>query len=210
MIRESTHNSTQFSQKQLFWQFIAISILLIGFYLRILGLNSRPLWFDESIEYWMAAVRWPLIAQNVAQATHDPPLYSYFLHFWMRGGINEFWLRLPSLFASMLSVAGVLYLGCSLSGRKVGLLAGLILAVSAADVRYAQEVGQYALVVCFTTWNLIFLYKAVHQNRWLWWCLWGLTALLNIYSHYGATIVILATSSIVLLYHLLHKDCMRV
>lgn len=194
------------SRNELFWRLGFITLLLTAFYMRISGLADRALWFDESIEYWMAVVRWPLIAQAVSQATHDPPFYSYLLHFWMRGGINEFWLRLPSLFASLLSIAGVIYLGRNLSGRKVGLAAGLLLAVSAADIRYAQEVGQYAMVVCFATWNLIFLYKAVDQKRWLWWCLWGATALLSIYNHYGATIVLLATSAVILLYHLWTRE----
>lgn len=178
--------------------------------MRISGLGDRPLWFDESIEYWMAVVKWPLIAQSVAQATHDPPLYSYLLHIWIRGGIDEFWLRLPSFWTSLLSIAGVIYLGRTFGGRTVGLIAGLLLAVSAADVRYAQEVGQYALIVCITTWNLIFLYKATNQRKWQWWSLWGLTSLLNIYSHYGATIVTLATASTILLYHIWHRDWQQV
>jgi len=198
------------SQNNLTWWISIIIILLFAFYLPIVGLGDHPLWFDEAIEYWMAVVRLPLIPQAVAQATHDPPLYSYLLHFWMSGGISEFWLRLPSLIASLLSIIGVIYLGQILSGRSVGLIAGLILAVGAADVRYAQEVGQYSLMVCFTTWNLVFLYLAVRQDRWLWWSLWGLTALLNIYSHYGAAIIILATSSTILLYHLWQRDWQKV
>ncbi len=205
-----TNKQKELSQDHRIWWLASFVVLLIAFHLRISGLSNRPLWFDESIEYWMAVVKWPLIAQSVAQATHDPPLYSYLLHGWMRGGIDEFWLRLPSFWASLLSIAGVIYLGRTLVGRAVGLIAGLILAVSAADVRYAQEVGQYALIVCLTTWNLIFLYKAVSQRKWLWWSLWGLTALLNIYSHYGATIVILATASTILLYHVWHREWQQV
>lgn len=198
------------SQNNLTWWISIIIILLFAFYLRIVGLGDHPLWFDESIEYWMAVVRPPLIAQAVSQATHDPPLYSYLLHFWMSGGISEFWLRLPSLIASLLSIIGIIYLGQILCGRTVGLIAGLILAVSAADVHYAQEVGQYSLMVCFTTWNLVFLYQAVRHDRWLWWSLWGLTAMLNIYTHYGAAIVILATSSTILLYHFWQRDWQKV
>lgn len=197
-------------QNNFIWWISIIFILLLAFYLRIVSLADHPLWFDESIEYWMAVVRFPLIAQAVSHATHDPPLYSYFLHLWMNGGIDEFWLRLPSLIASLLSIVGVIYLGQILSGRMAGLLAGLLLAISAADVRYAQEVGQYSLMVCFTIWNLVFLYQAVRHNRWLWWSLWGLTALLNIYSHYGAAIVILSTSSTILLYHLWQRDWQKV
>lgn len=204
-------NKTELNlQNNFVWWASIIFILLLAFFLRVVGFAERPLWFDESIEYWMAAVRLPLIAQAVARATHDPPLYSYLLHFWMKAGINEFWLRLPSLIASMLSVTGIILLGQMLYGRLDGLIAGLILAVSAADIRYAQEVGQYSMMVCLTTWNLLFLYKAIRQKRWLWWGLWGLTALLNIYSHYGAAIVILATSATVLLYHLWQRNWQQI
>lgn len=184
------------------WWVVIILIFLLAFYTRITGFADSPLWFDESIEYWMASVPLASVAQNVAQSTHDPPLYSYFLHFWMAGGIDEFWLRVPSLIASLFSIAGMIYLGRMLSGRLVGLLAGILITVSAADVLYAHEVGQYSLMVCLTTWNLIFLYKAMQTDRWLWWGLWGFTGLLNIYSHYGAAIVIFATAVTTLIYHL--------
>jgi uncharacterized membrane protein len=87
-------------------------------------------------------------------------------------------------------------LGEKASGKAVGLLAGLLLAVSPPDIRFAQEVGQYALMVCALIWNLVFLHLAYVRNAWRWWLLWGITATIGLYSYYGAAIVLIPTALI--------------
>jgi uncharacterized membrane protein len=180
--------------------------MLLAFALRLYGINARSLWFDEAIEYWMASVPIKEIHQAVANATHDPPLYSYFLHFWMSLGFNEFFLRIPSLYASMLSIAGIALLSRRLFNRTTAIIAVILLGVSAADIRYAQETGQYSLMVCLNTFNLLFLYQAHKKNSWHSWTIWGFSSLLSIYTHYGSTIIILATASTFLFYNIWQRN----
>lgn len=181
-------------------------ILLIAYGLRLYGINTRSLWFDEAIEYWMAAVPLKEIHRAVAEATHDPPLYSYFLHFWMSLGFNEFFLRIPSLYVSMLSIAGIARISKQIFNRTTAIIAALLLAISAADIRYAQETGQYSLMVCLNTFNLLFLYQANKKNSWQSWILWGFSSLISIYTHYGSTIIILATASTFLFYNIWQRN----
>lgn len=180
------------------WLGASTAVLLLAAALRIVGLNARPLWFDEAIEYWMSAAPFAEVHLAVAEATHDPPFYSYLLHLWRLTGIQDFWLRLPSLAFSLFGVAGVIRLGELTGGRAVGLLAGLLLTVSAADVRYAQEVGQYSMLVCLVSWNALFLLQAHAHNRWRWWLLWGATAGVGLYSHYGMAIAVFALAATVI------------
>ncbi len=183
------------------WMLSITIILLLAYSLRLHGINERSLWFDEAIEYWMAVVPLTEIHQAVAEATHDPPLYSYFLHLWMSIGFEEFWLRMPSLYFSMLGLSGLIWLAKREFDPITALAAASIMSVNTADIRYAQETGQYSLMVFLLTFNLLFLYRTTKDESWRYWILWGITSLLSIYSHYGTTIVILTTVSTFLLYN---------
>ena len=185
----------------LVWMLYIIIALLLAYALRLSGLDTRSLWFDEAIEYWMASVPLQEIHQAVAEATHDPPLYSYFLHFWLSIGFNEFLLRIPSLYISMLGIAGIICLAKEKFDQTTALTAAILMVINTADIRYAQETGQYSLMVCLLTFNLLFLYKTTTNESWRYWILWGITSLVSIYSHYGTTIIILTTASVFLLYN---------
>jgi uncharacterized membrane protein len=188
------------------WLLAVAIVLLLAFALRVAGLGERTLWLDEAIEYRVAMFPLAEIHQAVARSTHDPPLYSYLLHLWLRGGMDEFWLRMPSLIFSLFSVAGVMAIGRFTAGPLVALTAGLLLAGSAADVRYAQEVGQYSLLVALVTAALLALYQAQRTNQWRWWLAWGGIAVIGLYSHYGAAIFTGATAVAFLLYHLVQRN----
>jgi hypothetical protein len=81
-----------------------------------------------------------------------------------------------------------------------------LLGVSAADIRYAQETGQYSLMVCLNTFNLLFLYQAHKKNSWRSWTIWGISSLISIYTHYGSTIIILAAASTFLFYNIWQRN----
>ncbi len=180
------------------WKIIAI--LGLAFWLRVKGLGARSLWFDESIEYWMAAIPIRQIPATIAASTHDPPLYSILLHFWLRGGLTEFWLRFPSMITSLLSVVFIYIYGKMVGGKTVGAISAFLLALNVADIRYAQEAGQYAFLVLSSILTLIFLQKAIHNNEWKWWGLWGSITALSLNFHYGSFVFAGILSSLSLLW----------
>lgn len=184
----------------------AIALLLVATLLRAWTLESRSLWFDESIEYWMGVVPISQIHSTVARATHDPPLYTYLLHQWLQLGIHEYWLRLPSLFFSILAIDGLLHLGRLAVNKQTGLWAASFLAICTADIRYAQEVGQYALLVCITVWHLVFLYLGIKKNRWRDWVWWGALVLVGLYTHYGFAIVAFTCALPFLLFNIYRRE----
>ncbi|MGB1251431.1 MAG: glycosyltransferase family 39 protein [Candidatus Promineifilaceae bacterium] len=161
---------------------------------------SRSVWYDKAIEYWTAVVPLTDLFHVVSTSMHDPPLYSFLLNLWFMIGIDELWARLPAFYASMIALAGILHIGRKYYGWKVGLVAGLFFAISAADIRYAQEIGQYSLMICLTVWNFHFLLRATQQRKLYDWLLWGGTAALSLYSHYGSAIIIFTTSATALCY----------
>jgi len=187
------------------WHLVAASIILLGFALRVHNLSARSLWFDEAMEYWVASASLPGLLATVKMAIQDPPLYSFLLHFWMKVGQNEFGLRFMSLSFSIIGMLGIMTLGKLSSGKAVGLIAVLLVAFSPPDIRFAQEVGQYALMACALSWNLVFLYLALTRNLWRWWILWGVSALVGVYSYYGTVIIMVATASVGFVYCLAAK-----
>lgn len=185
---------------------LACGIFLIAFYLRVRTLDWRPLWFDEALEYWVTVASFGEVLDAATRLTFDPPLYSYILHLWSRLGAQELWLRAPSLFFSLLALAALAHLAKNRLGWKTGHIAAMLVAFSAADIRYAQEVGQYALMIVLLSWNLVFLNAVRRESSLRMWGLWGVTAVMSIYTHYGAIIVIAVTSGFWLVRSMLARE----
>lgn len=185
---------------------LACGILLIAFFFRVRTLEWRPLWFDEALEYWVIVAPFDEVLDAATQLTFDPPLYSYILHLWSTFGVQEFWLRMPSLLFSLLGLAALSHLAKNRLGWKSSHIVGLLVAFSAADIRYAQEVGQYALMLALLSWSLVFLEAARRRNSLHLWAPWGATAVLAIYTHYGAIIFIVVTSGLWFLQSLFARD----
>lgn len=79
-------------------------ILILGILLRIAALNGHDFWFDEALTYHFAKLDLASLLTVVA-ADNNPPLYYILIHFLLKISSNEIFLRLPSLVASILTVA---------------------------------------------------------------------------------------------------------
>ena len=189
-------------QSGLFRRYLLFSpVLLLAFALRMWDIDARSLWFDEAFEYWSANAPFWEIPGNVL-TSYQPPLYTYLLHMWLKFGIEAVWLRFLSVGLSMLNIVGVMTLGYRLFSLRGALIAGGMAAILPSEVRYAQEVGEYALMGCALTWVLIFLDYASKNSRWRSWGLWGLFSVISVYTHYGAIIVVASSAMISLIENL--------
>lgn len=189
-------------QSGLFRRYLLFSpVLLLAFALRVWDIDARSLWFDEAIEYWSANAPFWELPGNVL-TSYQPPLYTYLLHMWLKFGIEAAWLRFLSVGLSMLNIVGVMTLGYRLFSLRGALIAGGMAAILPSEVRYAQEVGEYALMECALTWVLVFLDYASKNSRWRFWSLWGLFSVISVYTHYGASIVVAPSALISLIENL--------
>jgi uncharacterized membrane protein len=181
-----------------------LAILLLAFAVRVWDLNARSLWYDEAVEYWAANAPLWALPQTVLTA-YQPPLYTYLLHIWLKLGMGPVWLRFLSVALSMLTITGVVTWGYRLFGWRGALISGAITAISPSEIRYAQEIGEYALMVCTLTWTLNFLDYAFRNPRWRSWSAWGLLSAASVYSHYGTSIVVVPLAVLSLLENLWRK-----
>ena len=124
-----------------------LSVLLFAFLLRAWNLGGKSLWADEAFAVWNAE-RTPA---EIRAETHDnhPPLFYLMLHEWISVSRHESWLRLPSVFASMLSLPLAFALGRHLFGKKTAWTALLLLAVAPLSIWYAQETWMFIFVAPF-------------------------------------------------------------
>lgn len=166
-------------------------ILLLALALRVWDLGARSLWFDEASEYWVATAPFAEILHAVSVGSGDPPLFSFLLHFWMKLGTGEAWLRALSVLASLAGVAGMMVLGRRLGNISTAVAAGLLAAVNPPDIRYAQEVGQYALMVGALSWSLVALHGLWNEGGKRWVLAWALIAFLSTTAYYAAVFTVL-------------------
>jgi mannosyltransferase len=136
------------------------ALTVAGAVLRVWQIGSKSVWIDEAFSVWVA--RQPLASgvSWLVRIDQHPPLYYALLHLWLCLGDGPAALRLLSASASALNIPVLYALGRRLAGRRVGLLAAAILALSPFHVYLAQEARMYALLsllVSLSLWALVCL-----------------------------------------------------
>jgi uncharacterized membrane protein len=118
-------------------------LTLVGAVVRLGGLTAQSFWLDEYL--W---------TQNSAGSVGDifrladgyPPLYGIIVHGMMQAGLDsDWWLRLPSAIAGILTVPLTYAVARRVGGRGPALAATVLMAVNPMAVWYSQECGAYAL-----------------------------------------------------------------
>lgn len=125
------------------------AVVLLGLLLRLPGLGSSY-WIDE-VDTLLHCVRAPLATIVTSYASENQhPLYSVLAHLSIGAfGESEWSLRLPALLLGVASLAAVARLGRQLLDETSGLLAALLLAVSAHHVWFSQNARGYTGMLLF-------------------------------------------------------------
>ncbi|MBI2425244.1 MAG: glycosyltransferase family 39 protein [Candidatus Hydrogenedentes bacterium] len=138
-------------------------IVLLAAALRLHDLNYS-LWEDEFLTQLRAS-------KSIAGiwAIYEKPVY--YSAVWAISGLgdSEALLRLPSVFFAVLTVILMYVAGRDAGGRGAGLVAALLLALSAYHLRYSQEARYYALLMLATLAACWILHRAISRGRiWDW------------------------------------------
>lgn len=127
------------------------TIVVAGLILRLHHLGTESLWLDEAFSITIADSTIDYILETTSEDVH-PPLYYFFLYGWVQVlGATEWAGRLYSVAMSAALLITVFALGSRLEGRRVGLVAAGLLAVSPFQVEYAQEARMYAMLALVAT-----------------------------------------------------------
>jgi hypothetical protein len=127
--------------------------------LRAQHIGTRSLWFDEAFTWRLAGLP---IGELLSRAVldHNPPLYYLVLHGWMAlMGDSPAILRLPSVVCGALAVLAGAWLAADVARQRspgsrayaarAALLAALLLALNATQIRWGSEVRITASARCW-------------------------------------------------------------
>jgi uncharacterized membrane protein len=167
------------------------AIMVLGLALRIYGLTSYGVWFDEA--YHVQLVKLPSVGTMLDAVLSNPPsdpLYVLVLRAWTDWfGTDDASIRSLSVISGTLTLPATYALGVAFAGRAAGLLGALFLALSPYAIEFGQEAALYALVSLLTTLALAaaFRWQSTGKGQWLY---VGL-GVLAIYSHYVVAAILL-------------------
>src|SRR5574342_96831 len=177
------------------FNFNVAAILILALGVRLLGILSRPIWYDEAFailfsEKGLGAMLYGTLAPTGAGSADIHPLgYYTLLWLWMRlFGESLVATRLLSILAGLISVYLVYLIALEVpSDRKTANLSMLIAALAPFQVHYAQEIRMYSFLVM---WLLLATYAYQRGSRtgsWRWWAVFSISAALAQYTHNLAT-----------------------
>ncbi len=165
-------------------------ILLLALGLRLMGIASRQMWYDEAFSALFARsgpaamLGGTLSEQAGAAAEEHPLLYYTLLWSWMRAwGESPAAVRGLSVLLGLGVVALAYALGRRLLGVRFGWLAGGVVALSPFQVHYAQEARMYVLMTLWILAAALALWEGMRSRRLSWWLLFGLFSALAQYTH---------------------------
>jgi 4-amino-4-deoxy-L-arabinose transferase-like glycosyltransferase len=161
-------------------------VILLAFALRIYHAARLWLWGDEAWGlYLIRQGFWQLTLETALD--HHPPLYHQLTYLWsLFAGRSELALRLFSIFAGVLAVPLAYQVGKRLSGRVVGALGALLVAIAPFSVHYSQEARMYSLATALglaSSYVLLGLIRRPERRAWATYGLITLLGLLTVYSY---------------------------
>jgi len=172
---------------------LSLSLLLLGFGLRVYHLGYQSFWYDEGFSVYLAG-------QGLSAITTGdlvPPLYHYVLYCWILvAGRSEFAVRFLSLACGVLLLPLAYRLTARYFDRVSARIALLVTAVGPYHISYSQEARMYSLVTLLGLLSMMSFFEACviqqsHRTRWGW-VIYALTTGAALYTHYFAFILLAA------------------
>ncbi|HUE98459.1 MAG TPA: glycosyltransferase family 39 protein [Anaerolineales bacterium] len=188
------------------------AILILALFVRLLGIVSRPIWYDEAFsilfaEKGLGAMLQGTLTTFSGNAAEEHPLgYYTLLWIWMKAfGESIVAARSLSIIAGLVSVYLVYLIAWeALSSTRVARLGMLFAALAPFQIHYAQEIRMYSFL---GMWLLLATYtyqRGSKTGKLGWWAIFSVSAALAQYTHNLAAFYLIALA----LLPLLQKDWM--
>ncbi len=173
--------------------------LLLAAAVRLLGIASRPIWYDEAFAVLFsekgpaAMLRGTLAVTGTAAADVHPLAYYTLLWLWMRlFGESLVAVRLLSILAGVGVVAVAILLTRQLFGPRTALVAGILVALAPFQVHYSQEIRMYSWLALLLLLATYCYWRGSQQPRWAWWLGFAVFAALAQYTQNLAAFYLIA------------------
>jgi uncharacterized membrane protein len=133
-----------------FFLVAALFLLIIASALRVYHLGDRSLWYDEAVTANASGGTFTQALEETRRFS-APIIHPSILYLVEKIGKDPVAVRAPSVLASILAVLMMLAMVRVKVSPNAALFSAAILAVSASQIRYAQEVREYSLAVLVAT-----------------------------------------------------------
>lgn len=136
------------------------TIILIGLLLRLIFIDKPDgLWNDEYVSWQIAAIPFFSGFFNAVKSQCHMPFYYLYLKFFMSiFGQSDLILRLTSVFAGILAIPVMYFLG---KDKQTGFLCAGFTAISSFLIYYSQEVRLYSVLFLFSALTLLYTLKSI-------------------------------------------------
>jgi uncharacterized membrane protein len=169
-----------------------VGLTVLAFALAAYRLGAKSLGLDEAVSVAHAQLGLHGLWRIVSGVDPNMGLYYVLLHFWMQiFGSGEAAVRSLSVVLAGWAVPVMIALGRRLFGRTVGLIAGLLLALSPYFLEYEQTARSYGLLVLLVLLSSYFFVRALERPTGAILISYVLCSVLAIYAQYFSAFVLL-------------------
>ncbi|MFN2108084.1 MAG: hypothetical protein ACK2UI_00355 [Anaerolineae bacterium] len=146
---------------------VAIALIVLAFGLRVWGLTTTSLWYDETFVLYHAQQGVLSGTLGLLREDNALPLHGLLLALWIKvAGSGEFAARYLSVLLGTIAAALLLRLGGVVMGRRYGGWGtALAYATLPIYVYYTQEVRMYALVIPLAAGFAWMAWRVVERGR---------------------------------------------
>jgi 4-amino-4-deoxy-L-arabinose transferase-like glycosyltransferase len=191
-----------------YWQLLVLAATIIAALVRLPTLGSQALWDDELISVNIAKepigeimrARLHIGADRALVDrlyTNNPPLHLLLIHAVRAVSTSDGAIRFPFALAGIGAIPVAYLMLRMLVGVRVAGLAALLLSLSQVNITYSQEARPSSLLLFFSMCALLYLLRALDDNRRLDWSLFALFLLLDCWSSYFALILVMPTLAVI-------------
>lgn len=166
-------------------------IVLLAFTWIVFNAPSDGLWYDETVNAYLATQSWPTLWEWSTQIDNQLPLHFIALKLWVGVvGSSPFALRVFSHLTALLAVAGIIALARRIGGDTHARLSGVLFIALGSFLYAATEVRTYALALALLIWSSIWVWELLRKPTYRLIGAYLITAILLAYTHYTAWLVI--------------------
>jgi mannosyltransferase len=181
------------------WWVGVIAITAIGMAFRVTGIEVHSFWYDEAVTQEIIKRPVSEMVAGVARDNGNPPLYWIVARTWQHLiGDGDARLRAASVLFGVLTIPFMALLGRRLASPAVGIIAGLLFAVSPLELEFAHEARAYSLLHFVTLLNAWLFHRWLTGRRAADWIGYSLTMFLAWYTHYYAAFLPLAHGTVLI------------
>jgi mannosyltransferase len=148
-----------------FRKFAIYGLVLGALALRLIGLSSGWLSFDELLSVNFSNHSLAEVVLTVARFDVHPPVYYVQLAFWMLFGTSDQYLILNSVLWGVLAVVGLYLVAERMMRPGPALVAAALLAASPSAVFYSQQVRMYSLIMFLCILSFWFMLRFLETRK---------------------------------------------